>query len=136
MLADSKAAIAALGKAGRTGGIFGNEAADVLAKNAAEGVPLDTTNCEGSCQPDYEEAVVSRAMKWRRKVVTSIGRSWKKKIGGDVFRKPTLDLMEGTVKSSVVFSACEFLIGSAKRGVCVYNVFLFGPLGLHVLAIG
>ena len=78
-------------------GIFGNEAADVLAKKVAEGVPRDEHEkwmsgggirqwarrrkieyLEG--EGEGGEAVIRRAMGWRRKAVTndrrSEGMSW------------------------------------------------------------
>ena len=137
ILADSKAAIAAVKKAGRTGkarsrhlqevvngivkikkrggevrlgwvkshiGILGNEAADVCAKQAAEGVPLDDHEkwMSGGGMRQWEkwrkkesvqggeEAVIGRAMGWRREAVTNycrlrggkgIGGWWNAKIG-------------------------------------------------------
>ena len=84
-------------------GIFGNEAADMLAKNAAKGVPLDDQEkwmSGGGIRQwakqrkrsylEREEAVIGRAMGWRRKAVTNycrlrggkgIGRGWDEKIG-------------------------------------------------------
>ena len=86
-------------------GILGNEAADVVAKNAAEKVrPLDDQEKWGSGggirqwtkqrKREYleegEDAVIGRAMGWRRKAVTNyrrlrggkgIGSWWEKKIG-------------------------------------------------------
>ena len=86
-------------------GILGNEAADVLAKQAAESVPLDD---DGKWMPggvisqwaknrgrEYVgeaggEAVIRRAMGWRRRAVTNycrlgggkgIGRWWGCKVG-------------------------------------------------------
>ena len=84
--------------------ILGNEAADVLAKNAAEGVPLDdhekwmsgggirqsAKQRKRRYLEEGEEAVIGRAMKWRREAVTKycrlrggkgIGRWWEEKIG-------------------------------------------------------
>ena len=65
-------------------GILGNEAADVLAKNAAEGVPQDDHDrwMSGGIRQwakqrkrDYleegEDAVIGRAMGWRRKAATN-----------------------------------------------------------------
>ena len=60
-------------------GILGNEAADVLAKNAAEGLPLDdhekwmsgggirqwAKQRKRRYPEEGEEAVIGRAMKWR-----------------------------------------------------------------------
>ena len=84
-------------------GILGNEAADVLAKKTAEGVPLDDLDrwmSEGGIRQwatqrkrsylEGEEVVIGRAMGWRRKAVTNcsglrggkgIGRWWDEKIG-------------------------------------------------------
>ena len=88
-------------------GILENEAADVLAKDTVEGVPLDDHEKwmsggggEGIRQwakerkrenlEEGEEGVIKRAMGWRRKAVTNycrlrrgkgIGRWWEKKIG-------------------------------------------------------
>ena len=85
-------------------GILGNKPADVVAKNAAEGVPPDGHEwwmSGGGIQQwakqrkrDYleegEDAVIGRVMGWRRKAVTNycqlrggngIGRWWEKKIG-------------------------------------------------------
>ena len=135
ILADSKAATAAVRKAGRTGkarsshlkkvvdeigargpgmvklgwvkshmGILGNGAADVLAKDAAAGMPPDDhekrmsgggiRQWEKQRKRGYleegEEAVIGRAMRWRRKALTNyyrlrggkgIGRWWDEKIG-------------------------------------------------------
>ena len=122
ILADSKAAIGAVKKAGRTGkarsrhlqevvnrvaeikerrgevrlgwvkshiGILGDEAADVCAKQAAEGVPLDdygkgmsggggirqwAKRTKKESVEGGEEAVIGRAMGWRRKAVTNYCR--------------------------------------------------------------
>ena len=82
-------------------GILGNEAADVLAKNAAEGVPLDDHKkcmsggiwkwAKWRKKENVEEGGgIKRAMGWRRKAVTNycrvrggkgIGRWWEDKIG-------------------------------------------------------
>ena len=71
-------------------GILGNEAADVLAKNAAEGVPPDDhekwmsgggirqwakqRKRRGMEGDGSEDAVIGRAMGWRRKAVTNYYR--------------------------------------------------------------
>ena len=87
-------------------GILGNEAADVVAKKAAEGVRSLEDNEKwmsgGGIQHwarqrkkeyldgDGEGAVISRVMKWKRRAVTNscrlrgdkgIGRWWDKKVG-------------------------------------------------------
>ena len=79
-------------------GILGNEAADVLEKNAAEGVPLDDHEkwisgegykAVGEAENVDEGGDIRRAMGWRRKAVTNycrlrggkgIGRWWNDKI--------------------------------------------------------
>ena len=135
ILADSKAAIAAVRKAGRTGkarsshlrkvvaeieargpgmekvgwvkahmGILGNQAADVLAERAAEGVPPDdcdkwmlgggiwqwTKQRKMEYVEGEEEGIITRAMGWKRKAVTNYCRLrgakgtrkwWENKIG-------------------------------------------------------
>ena len=100
ILADSKAAIAAVRKAGRTGkarsshlktvvdeigvrgpgmvklgwvkahmGILGNEAVDVLAKNAAEGVPLDDHEKSSGSGPSSGRGGTWRGMEARTRLL-------------------------------------------------------------------